>query len=78
MTSVKVTAKVKDDYTDGKEGLLTKELMIVMSDSDSLEEILQMILGCWYELVDYTHEPIDVYVSETYVKDRAVDIIKRA
>jgi hypothetical protein len=61
--SLKVTVKVKEHGSDKVE---IREMLMVITIEDDLEELVQMAYGSWYHIVEYTYEPINIHVSERY------------
>jgi len=69
---LKVTAKIKSVET-GEES--TKEFIAVISDRDDLELLVQMNYGSFHDILEYTYEPIQVYVSTSYCCNVAAEIL---
>ena len=63
MRSLKVTTKIKEHGSDKIE---SREMLMVITVEDSLEQLVQMAYGSWYDIVNYTYEQIEIHVSERY------------
>ncbi len=63
MRSLKVTTKIKEH---GSNKIETREMLMVITIEDDLEQLVQMAYGSWYDIVEYTYEPIEIHVSERY------------
>lgn len=60
---MKVTTKIKEHGSDKIE---IREMLMVITKEDNLELLIQMAYGSWYDIVEYTYEPIEIHVSERY------------
>ncbi len=61
--SLKVTTKIKEHGFYNTE---TREMLIVITTEDDLDELVQMTYGSWCDIIAYTYEPIEIHVSERY------------
>lgn len=41
-------------------------MLMVITIEDNLEQLVQMAYGSWYDIVEYTYEPIKIHVSDRY------------
>jgi hypothetical protein len=61
----KVKVKAKKHGSEKTEYL---ELLILATIEDSIQELIQMAYGSWYDILEYTDTPIKMHVSEKYCK----------
>lgn len=73
MKYLKINTELKEYGTTTVE---TKNLYIAISENEDIDLILQMIYGTWYEVIAYTSEEAEIYVSQNYIKKAAIEILK--
>lgn len=69
---LKITVRIKKH---GAAPLETTELFVVINESESINTLLQMIYGGYYDIIDYKAEPVEIYVSKNYIKTSAIEIL---
>ena len=53
-----------------------KKCKIIISDKDNVEELAQMMYGCWYDIVSVSYEECDeIIISKTYLIEEAWKMI---
>jgi len=48
------------------------EKVMILSDEDDLDEFVQMTYGCWYEIISFDSEEIQVGISKTYLREEVI------
>jgi len=57
--------------------LMETEIILVMTDSDVLDEHVQMMYGHWWDIVSYESVLIDnVHISKTVIEEEARNIMR--
>ena len=52
------------------------EEVMILGDSDELDEFIQMTYGCWYNVISFEFDRIIVGISKTFIKEEAMKLIK--
>jgi len=74
MKTYMVNTVLKDCNTSES---IETEVVIVMADKDVLAEHIQMMYGCWYDIVSYEYALVDnVHISKTLIEEEARDMMK--
>jgi len=73
MKSYNVKTTVKK-YGNTNEEVFEK--VMIIGDSDELDEFIQMTYGCWYEIISFDSEEVQVGISKTFIKEEAMKLIK--
>lgn len=73
MKSLKITTKIKEFGSDKVE---VREMFMAIATEDNLDELVQMAYGCWYDIVEYTYEPIEIHVSERYCHQKLAKVLE--
>lgn len=61
----------------GSEDILTKEMVVILTDEDSLEEIVQAEFCSFHKVIEYSSVPIESYVSDSFCYKRSARFIQR-
>ena len=70
-----VTTVLKEPFSKDKEQV--KKDTVILSDSDDLKEFVQMMYGCWFDIVKFDYEEADViHISKSYIKQEALKMIE--
>jgi uncharacterized membrane-anchored protein YjiN (DUF445 family) len=70
--TIKVTANVKK-Y--GSMEVSIEEFYAVVAEDENVEEIVQMVYGCWYDIINFDIEPADIIVSPKALKELVTELI---
>jgi putative sterol carrier protein len=70
MKSFKLKTQLKEH---GSELVEVRETLIVLSDKDDLDYIVQMLYGSWYDIISFEIEPTTIFVSRQYCIDVVID-----
>ena len=54
----------------------TKVMYVVMHPDESLDELVQMSYGCWYDVISYTTENAEIMVTPKFIQEEAIAILK--
>lgn len=65
MKKLKLTIKIKNHISSDIE---TKVLLIAISDDENIEDFISMAYGSWYDIIEYSSEDIDIFVSDMFCK----------
>ncbi len=60
---IKVVTRIKEHGSDKEE---FTQIFMVITKEDNIEELIQMKYGGWYDIIDYTIEPVEIFVSNRY------------
>lgn len=71
---LKVITKLK---THGSDKIETQEMLVVLTKEENLDFLIQMTYGCWYDIIEYTYEPIEIYVSKKYCHQVSAQYLKK-
>ena len=54
-----------------------KKATIILAESDSLDEFIQMMYGCWFDIISYKYEEADIiHISKNYIAKEAMKMIR--
>ena len=54
-----------------------KKDTVILADNDDLNEFVQMMYGCWFDIVKFDYEEANiVHISKNYIKQEALKIMK--
>ena len=74
MKQYDLTVELKEQ---GMTKIQFKKCKIVLSDKDNVEEIAQMIYGCWYDILSISYEECDeIIISKNYLIEQAWKLIR--
>lgn len=48
------------------------EEVMILSDEDDLDEFIQMTYGCWYDVISFDSEEVQVGISKTYLREEVI------
>ena len=71
---LKITAKLKKFDATVEE---TEIFFAILTEQDDIDICVQMVYGCWYQIISYTTEPVDIFVSENYCKEIAIKLLNK-
>ena len=74
MKVYKVTTRLKELSNSKVE---TKEDTVVLANDDDLYDFVQMMYGCWFDILDFEYEEGDsVHISKNFIKQEALKIMQ--
>ena len=57
--------------------IITQKDTIILADNDSLKEHIQMLYGCWYDIISFEFEKANmIHISKNYIAQEAMKIIR--
>ena len=69
-----ITTIVKE-HSKAKEQI--KKDTVILADNDDLKEFVQMMYGCWFDVVKFDIEEANVvHISKNYIKQEALKVIE--
>lgn len=69
-----ITTIVKEHSKDKEQ---VKKDTVILADNDDLNEVVQMMYGCWFDVVKFDYEEANmVHISKNYIKQEALKVIE--
>jgi len=68
ITIVKEHSKAKEQV---------KKDTVILADNDDLDEFIQMMYGCWFDVISFEYEEANmVHISKNYIKQEALKVME--
>jgi hypothetical protein len=69
-----ITTIVKE-HSKAKEQV--KKDTVILADQDNLNEFVQMMYGCWFDIIRFDAEEANmVHISKNYIKQEALKVME--
>ena len=69
-----ITTIVKE-HSKAKEQI--KKDTVILADNDHLNEFIQMMYGCWFDVISFEYEEANmVHISKNYIKQEALKVME--
>ena len=69
-----ITTIVKE-HSKAKEQI--KKDTVILADNDDLNEFIQMMYGCWFDVISFEYEEANmVHISKNYIKQEALKVME--
>lgn len=69
-----ITTIVKE-HSKAKEQV--KKDTVILADNDNLSEFVQMMYGCWFDVINFEYEEANmVHISKNYIKQEALKVME--
>jgi hypothetical protein len=69
-----ITTIVKE-HSKAKEQV--KKDTVILADNDDLAEFVQMMYGCWFDVISFEYEEANmVHISKNYIKHEALKVME--
>ena len=69
-----ITTIVKE-HSKAKEQI--KKDAVILADNDDLNEFIQMMYGCWFDVISFEYEEANmVHISKNYIKQEALKVME--
>jgi hypothetical protein len=54
-----------------------KKDTVILADNDDLKEFVQMMYGCWFDVISFEYEEANmVHISKNYIKQEALKVME--
>jgi hypothetical protein len=69
-----ITTIVKE-HSKAKEQI--KKDTVILADNDDLNEFIQMMYGCWFDVISFEYEEANmVHISKNYIRQEALKVME--
>jgi len=69
------TTTIVKEHSKAKEQI--KKDTVILADDDDLNEFIQMMYGCWFDVVSFEYEEANmVHISKNYIKQEALKVME--